>query len=65
LFAKLSKLLLVGLIAGKKVITLALVMVAAGLHKLWIRRKSSGPSAVSSPSGARTKQVHSTRFRGL
>jgi uncharacterized membrane-anchored protein len=40
LLAKLSKLLLVGLIAGKKASALVLAMVAAGLLKLWNRRKN-------------------------
>jgi uncharacterized membrane-anchored protein len=40
LLAKFGKLLLVGLLAGKKAIALVLVMVGAGLRKLWNRRKN-------------------------
>ena len=37
--AKFGKLLLAGLIAGKKVIAMFFVIVAAGLRKFWNRRK--------------------------
>jgi len=40
LLAKLGKLLLLGLFAGKKAFALFLVMIAAGLSKLWSRRKN-------------------------
>jgi len=40
LLAKLSKLLLIGLVAGKKAFALVAVMIAAGLRKLWSRRKN-------------------------
>lgn len=39
LLAKFGKLLIVGLLAGKKVIALFFVVLAAGLRKLWNRRK--------------------------
>jgi uncharacterized membrane-anchored protein len=40
LLAKLGKFLLLGLVAGKKAFALFLVMIAAGLRKLWSRRKN-------------------------